>query len=164
MNTVQLEHFDGLGLLSGVWRTSAKIAGGWDAHRDSEHLYFMLDGVIYVVREDPDDGYRSHCRDILIDDTHMPVNVWHPPEEVFCSFIEDTKQSADPSWWEEWYRDGGCQLVEMVSTKTKKVVLRFGTDNVEDYYPVFVASFKPEAMGINERNADLFGMGESNGE
>jgi len=157
--TIDLSHFDGLGLLSGVWFTTARLdSSDWE---DSQCVYFMLDGVIYIVREDPNDGYRSTCRDVLIDNTHLPVNIWQPPEEVMCKYIEDKKDSLVPEEYRDDQYDYGVELVEIVSVKTKKIVLMFGTDHVEDYYPAYVANFTPENMGINEKHANLFGVGEN---
>ena len=158
--TVSLEHFQGEGLLLGVWFTEAKID---DSDYDlSSCVYFMLDGIIYVVRENPDDGYRSHLRDVVVNNSLMPVNVWSPPEPVFCTYIEKWEDSVTTDVTDDdYYRQEELALVEVVSTKTKKLVLTFGTSNTNDYYPSFVGVFHPENMGINERHADLFGIGES---
>lgn len=157
--TVELEHFKGLGLLSGVWFTEADIDEDQYNYRHSlsSHVYFMLDAVIYVARENPDDGYRSTCRDVLIDNTHMPVNIWLPPEEVFCNYLENERDQLGEDDKDNYRM---CDLVEMISVQTKKLVLTFGTTNTNDYYPSFVAHFQPENMGINERHANLFGLGE----
>lgn len=158
MKSVDLSSFDGLGLLSGVWFTDCPVE---DSHYGTaQRMYFMLDGVIYAATEDPDDGYRSTCRDVLIDDTHMPVNIWQPPEEVMCKYIEKRKDSMVPDEWQDTQfpqHAHGMEVVEIVSVKTKKIVLMFGTDHVEDYYPAYIANFTPENMGINEHLANLFG-------
>jgi len=40
-------------------------------------------------------------------------------------------------------------VLELVDAVTGRVVLEVGTDNVDDYYPGFVASFHPENMATN---------------
>ena len=94
-----------------------------------------LDGVIYVAVEDPNDGYRSMMKDLVIDNEAMMKNVFVGCD-VICRHIEKS----------DWDED---DILELVDVKTEKVVLRVGTANCNDYYPYFVAEFDPTAMAAN---------------
>ena len=149
------------GLLSGVWFNTYQFTDDDHLFRFSDacqHMYFMLNGVIYRVSEDPDDGYRSHLDDIVICDL-MPLNIWQPGERVYCAHV-----TRDSGRWhnlgetkeEDYaYRNDRCDIVEVWSSETEKVVLEFGTDMVDDYYPTFVGRFNPEHMSLNNPKADM---------
>lgn len=103
---------------------------------DSQTCRFRLDGVVYAAVEDPSDGYRSSMRELTIVPDAVLVNVF-TPIQVLCS--HRTK-----------YAYGGeADVLEFIDVKTAKVVLEVGTDNTDDYYPSFVASFTPENMASN---------------
>lgn len=44
---------------------------------------------------------------------------------------------------------GACDILQLVDVVTGQVVLEVGTDNTDDYYPSFVADFRPQAMAVN---------------
>ena len=155
---LNLESFHNrLGLLSGVWFTEAEADPPDPVWKDQpvQYMYFMLDGYIYRVQEDPDDGYRSHLEDIIVVD-QMPLNVWQPGEEVMGSHAQKQKELVGYNPKKD-YMTESCNIVQLISTATAKVVLEFGTDHCNDYYPTFVARFYPRSMGINERQAILLG-------
>lgn len=159
--SLSLEHFDNRpGLLSGVWFTEQDMDPQREYWKDQvvNMLYFMLDGIIYRVQEDPDDGYRSHLRNIIVVD-QMPLNVWQPAEEVWLHYRHHNSDRVAIEWdsVRNTYRDDRCNIVEFVSRETGECVLEFGTDDSEDYYPAFVASFHPEAMSINNPIANMLG-------
>jgi hypothetical protein len=147
-----------LGLLSGVWFTEAEADPPDSLWKDQpvDYMYFMLDGYVYRVQEDPDDGYRSHLEDIIVVD-QMPLNVWQPAEEVMGHHAQKQSELIDHTFDPESYYEDRCNIVQLISTTTAKPVLEFGTDYSDDYYPSFVARFYPLKMGINERQAILLG-------
>ncbi len=101
---------------------------------DCQVMRFRLDGKVYTAIEDPDDGYRSHCSKIAVSFEEM-ANVF-PPVRVLV-------RAKERSQWCE------CDIVEMIDVVTTKTVVEVGTDNTDDYYPSFVASFHPENMVTN---------------
>lgn len=156
---LRLDHFHNrMGLLSGVWFTEAEADPPDSLWKEQpvDYMYFMLDGVIYRVQEDPDDGYRSHLEDIIVVD-QMPLNVWQPAEEVIGHHAQKQSELIDHRFDPEGYYEDRCDIVQLISTTTAKPVLEFGTDFSDDYYPSFVARFYPQKMGINERQAILLG-------
>lgn len=146
-----------MGLLSGVWfdERTPEPRHGW-TYDPATYMYFMVDGVIYCVQEDPDDGYRSHLKDIVVVN-QMPLNVWQPAEEVMGHHAQKNSELIDHNFDPTRYYEDRCEIVQLISTATAKPVLEFGTDYSDDYYPSFVARFYPNKMGINERQAILLG-------
>lgn len=108
-----------------------------DQYEDCSVCRFRLNGIVYTAIEDPEDGYRSCMASLDVSDAEM-TNVF-PPVEVLGK--HRTK------------REFGCvdDVLELVDTVTGKVVLEVGTDNTDDYYPSFVASFHPENMAVNSK-------------
>lgn len=95
---------------------------------------FMLDGVTYCAVEDPDDGYRSYCRDIYVDNT--PPRFRIPDTKVIGSMKED----------DQWGRN---DILVLRDVKTGEVVLEVGTAAYTDYYPAYVAEWHPENLSCN---------------
>jgi hypothetical protein len=95
---------------------------------------FMLDGVVYVAMEDPEDGYRSSMRELTI--TTSPIKNAFGPILVTGRMQPDSKFEKN-------------NVLELIDAATDKVVLSVGTANTDDYYPRFVSDFQPEHMAIN---------------
>lgn len=104
-------------------------------NEDAQHCTFVLDDVTYTAIEDPSDGYRSSLNYLI---KHGECSNLFP---VRC-FVH-VREAQDS----EEYRH--LAIVELVDIFTREVVLAFGTDNTDDYYPSFVAVFKPENMACN---------------
>lgn len=102
---------------------------------DATVLRFRLDGVVYVATEDPDDGYRSGLRDLVIGAGDM-TNTFTPCRVIGRHRTEGRYSGVD-------------DVLELIDAVTGKTVLEVGTDNVDDYYPGFVACFMPENMAAN---------------
>ncbi len=106
---------------------------------DASGIAFFLDGTVYLVIENPDDGYRSHMGVIFsakasayelgISD-YENIN-----RQVVCRHIEKDK-------------DYNCDILEVIDVKTGHLWLRVGTQNTDDYYPWFLTEWNampPEA-------------------
>ncbi|POO54367.1 hypothetical protein CPJ18_02395 [Agrobacterium rosae] len=107
-----------------------------DGYEDSSVCRFRLDGVVYIAIEDPDDGYRSSMRNLTVANDATMKNVF-PSVEVLGRH-RTTGEYGETD-----------DVLELIDTITGKVVLEVGTDNSDDYYPSFVASFHPENMSTN---------------
>ncbi len=132
---MELKDFTGAKVLDAVDFLVEKTVNYCDETEDCQVCRFRLDGVIYVAVEDPNDGYRSMMKDLVIDNEAMMKNVFVGCD-VICRHIEKS----------DWDED---DILELVDVKTEKVVLRVGTANCNDYYPYFVAEFDPTAMAAN---------------
>lgn len=107
-----------------------------DEYESCEVCRFRLNGTVYLAVEDPEDGYRSCMRELVVDNNAELSNVF-PMVEVVG--VHRTK-----------YEYGGTSdILELIDAHTGKVVLEVGTENTDDYYPSFVASFHPENMILN---------------
>ncbi len=127
--SVALESLVGEHVLMGVDSEQIRPDG---AYEDATALRFVLDGLIYVVTEDPSDGYRSCLGSVEIVEG-PPVKNMFPPCRVLASMATG---SSD-------------EVLELRDVTTGKVVLQVGTDNSDNYYPSFVGNFTPEHMAVN---------------
>lgn len=98
-------------------------------------MSFRLDGVVYVALEDPDDGYRSYLRRLIV--CEQPMKNVSPPCDVVGVYAEGMD-------------DRVSDIVNFIDVVTGQVVLGVGTDNTDDYYPYCVMYWKPENMAINK--------------
>ncbi len=114
---------------------SIERAEKWDEYyidEDCQVCRFRLDGVVYMAVEDPEDGYRSCMRELFIDESAVMKNTF-PPVEVVATHINEMSdyEAADILRIVSMAKDGG-------------IILEVGTGNTGDYYPFFVADFRPE--------------------
>ncbi len=140
----ELKDLVGLHMLDAVDFEHITVKWGEDDEygEDANVCRFRLDGTIWMAVEDPNDGYRSSMREItkLRANTKVKlVNVF-PPVQVLAVYHERRRYEA-------------CDILELRETATGKLVLTVGTENTDDYYPSFVASFEPENMPANAEAA-----------
>lgn len=132
---MELRELVGLHELSGVDHLyGVGVEREYGGTEYADVLRFTLDGVTYVAREDPDDGYRSMLRDITISD-EPTVNQFSPVQVLAV-------------WRDRWggLRVDRADVLELL-TMTGECVLAVGTEHSDDYYPSFVAAFHLEALG-----------------
>lgn len=136
MNSIELNTLVGEHILTGVDHEQVRIvdAGGYD-YEDATMLRFVLDGQIYVATEDPNDGYRSSLRSLLIVDGPPVANMFAPVRV----FVREAGSDR------EYVND----YLEFIDANNGKTILEVGTDNADDYYPSFVGRFWPERMAVN---------------
>ena len=125
---VGLNSFLGKHYLSGVEYTTVEDEDGFQY----EAFKFCLDGTTYIVSKDPSDGYRSRCREIIISKT--PCSMYFPPHDVVGLYDDDDME----------------EVIKFVDIYTGKTVMRFGTENSNDYYPYCVMEWLPENLSTNE--------------
>jgi hypothetical protein len=121
--------------LDGVDFYSEEIES-YGPYEDSEVCRFRLDGTVYAAVEDPDDGYRSHLRELKVLESNEMDNTF-PAIEVVGRHRTDGGK---------WRND---DVLELIDVNTGQVVLEIGTENYDDWYPYFVANFDPKAMVTN---------------
>lgn len=110
---------------------------------DCQVMRFRLNGKVYVAVEDPDDGYRSHMNDITVSEDATMKNAFEP-----VSVIGRHREKGIYGYVDD--------VLELIDVVTGQIVLEVGTENTNDYYPYFVASFHPEAM---MHNAEVIAAG-----
>ncbi|MFT4064348.1 hypothetical protein [Paraburkholderia sp.] len=97
---------------------------------------FILDGKCYTAMENPEDGYRSSMRELVVTKGASISNRFKGVKVVGQRRSEDQYQKHS--------------VIELVDAVTDKVVIEFGTANTDEYYPYFVSGFHPENMVLNE--------------
>lgn len=133
---IDFEELIGLHDLDAVDFSNEKVLRWGSEYEDAQVCRFRLDGNVYVAIEDPEDGYRSSMKQLFIQDEATMTNAF-PPIYVMARHRTKGRYSGEDD------------VLELVDTVTGNVVLEVGTDNIDDYYPGFVASFHPENMATN---------------
>jgi hypothetical protein len=132
---MELKDFVGLHKLSGVDTSSESVKEEWgDSFQDCQVINFILDWKTYAAIEDPQDGYRSSMREIKL--SKVVVKNKFPATKVMGIMRGKTNYNEH-------------DIIDFYDVKTGKIVLSIGTEDVDDYYPMFVAFFDPTAMSIN---------------
>jgi hypothetical protein len=123
----ELKDLAGESVLDAVDMLNEGIPSEWgDQLEDSQVCRFRLNGTVFAAIEDPDDGYRSSMRDLRVLPNAKMANAF-PPVRVLG--IHKAK---------------GRDIVQFYAVANGKLVLEVGTQDLDDYYPSFVASFHPE--------------------
>lgn len=123
---------EGTHFLSGVERVTVQTEWGDMANG----LRFTIDGKSYECYEDKEDGYRSTGH-ILETDKQCKYNF--PPQPVNIEWFDECDEYTS---YKTWY-------LVMKDPSTDLVVLRVGTSDYNDYYPMAILDFTPENMKIN---------------
>lgn len=105
---------------------------------DSSSSQFKVDGLVFKVLEDPDDGYRSHLGAIEYGDQSTSIFFRSPIARVRVEVFTELTDSR--VGWD----DGHCEGYRLVDIDDDHVWLRFGTDNADDYYPCFIFVHHPK--------------------
>jgi hypothetical protein len=136
--SVAMESLVGSHTLSGVDEEVVKTESWYKGeYEDCNALRFTLDGVTYMAIEDPDDGYRSSMRGLVVSKT--PTKFTFTPIPVVVS-------ARDKGGYED---KDSAEVLEIRDARNGLVILEAGTENTNDYYPYFVGNWKPENMEEN---------------
>ena len=134
---MELTDLVGYHRLSGVDMLNESIKSTWGVrYDDCQVINFILDGITYSAIEDPNDGYRSSMDEIRMD-SGIVSNTF-PEQEVLCMHVTKGKYSGEDD------------ILEFRNVNTGAVIMRIGTENVDDWYPGFVCDWNPEEMDINK--------------
>lgn len=127
----KLKEFTGIHILTGCqYGTMPKKD---DQESDPNTLDFILDGRVFSVVENPDDGYRSMMDEIIENRLGVQIKNTFVPCEVAGVF-----------------RKGDVEIIDFYDTTTGRIVMSIGTEKTDVYYPCFVGVFHPENMAINK--------------
>jgi len=137
--SIDLKSLVGKHFLSGVDESNVKIKQYNDEFEDCQCINFVLDGTTYTAVEDPEDGYRSTLKEVFASKEKVTNNFY--PVEVLIIHRDSNRISS------HFLSD--CDILEFIDTKNGKCVLEIGTDNYDNYYPQFVASWTPENLSAN---------------
>ena len=98
---------------------------------DEAERTFMVDGVVFLVREDPSDGYRSYM-DTVTYDLSESIFFREPVATVVIEEYDGTNED------DEGWNSTTCKGFRLVDSNDGHVWLQFGTNNYDDYYPCFI--------------------------
>ena len=102
---------------------------------DAQGFRFILDGVTYEALEDPSDGYRSYLKELDI--SNEKVSYTFPAQKVFGNMKDNSSYALN-------------DVIQFKNVDTQEIVLEFGTDNHDDWYPSCVLGWYPENLPINK--------------
>lgn len=126
----------GYGLLSGVDLCEGKYMDFWDeTYETTNAVRFKLNGVTYKAIENPDDGYRSYCEELVV--SEEKIKNAFPPQKVEVRIYPSIDGSMD-------------EILQFIDFYTRKVVLEVGTDRSCSYYPFCHFKWYPENLTINQ--------------
>jgi len=100
---------------------------------DSGDNTFKIDGIVFKVLENASDGYRSYMGAINYTDKHTSIFFGSPVARVIIE-VYNTNEGYGVV-------NHGYRLVDV---DDGHVWLTFGTDNHDDYYPMFIFRHSPK--------------------
>lgn len=112
-----------------------KLSGICYHIRDDEDdggIAFILDGVTYYIGTDPNDGYRSMCTEMIIDN-NIKVDYKFPSQDVIVTTLDE---------------DDGLYLLILNST-SGATILKVGTNYSDSYYPSAIIEYYPDNLPVN---------------
>lgn len=137
---MDLKDLVGIHSLTGIKRGRGLYLENFCGYKEeTEFVAFRLDGVTYLAIENPDDGYRSYCEDLVVDNSIELTEI--PRTDVICVMKPDG-----------YYEKKDILLV--LDERTLSCVLEVGTANTDDYYPYCVMSWHPENLYINRKRSE----------
>lgn len=115
------------------------LGGVYDYHgADTGDSTFKIDGIVFKVLEDPDDGYRSYLGTIDYTNKHSSLFFY---ESIARVKIETYDNKADYNGLGQ--KNHGYKLVDVYDGH---IWLQFGTQNYDDYYPMFIFRHFPKKL------------------
>ena len=132
----ELKDLIGEHILTGVDFDAEQVWEEWgDEYQTCQVMRFCLDGKVYSAIEDPQDGYRSCMRDLIVNDAAMS-NTFEPVGVIGVHRTDGGLSEID-------------NVLELIDITTGGLVIEVGTTNTDDYYPCYLAVFRPENMKLN---------------
>lgn len=135
---MELKELCGKHILQGVDRYQFEREVYWGGTETVNAIRFRLDGITYLAVEDPSDGYRSYCEELIAVDDLPRYMI--PDTEVVCSMMPD-----DVGIWSE-----SKDILVITDAMTGLSVLEVGTGNVGDWYPYCHFEYHPENLMCNQ--------------
>lgn len=127
---MELKDLCGKHILSGIETGVVKQDG-----EQCNYIKFCLDGVCYLAVEDPSDGWRSYCQELII--TSEPCKIKIPNVEVIGTMNYDEFNERDDD------------VLTLIDAITGKEVLSVGTLSFDDWYPCCLMEWTPENLSCN---------------
>lgn len=128
---MELQDLVGLHDLSGIEIGKMVLKAVYYGEQRCNFVKFTIDGVHYLAVEDPDDGYRSFCRDLTTSDEAPRFSF--PPKAVKC-YMECS--------------DDCCHndILIVENRVTGETILEIGTEDIDEDCPCFHLVCNPKGI------------------
>jgi len=139
-----------MGILSGI-KADIDIPMSFGEHADA--ILLQIDGIRYVIYNDPEDGWRSTGRLYQVDDSlnyiinekyikKLKTETLYPiPDEKVIVKYSDVTLNNHSGFSTEYY--------EFFNADTNQLILKIGTDDYDDWYPCCIFQYNPENLSCN---------------
>lgn len=104
----------------------------------AESQAFKVDGVVFEVLEDPEDGYRS-CLGGVLARSEKGYNFYKKP----FATVRLEKFEYEPEG-KDRYEEDRAHGYRLIDANDGHVWLTFGTKWYNDYYPLFIFDYEPK--------------------
>ena len=105
---------------------------------------FNVDGIVFEVLEDSDDGYRSSLGGVILAKGNDEVFFRTPIARVKLHEFNEGDRSIRSEDNDSQWRDGGCEGYQLIDVEDGHIWLEFGTDMYDGYYPCFYFQYNPK--------------------
>jgi len=149
---------DGLHVLSGI-KTDIEISMHWGDEQTTATI-ILMDGIRYVMYDDPEDGWRSSGRLYQVNDEleeYLDKKSVKKLQEETLYPIPDEKVKVQYREEHKGY-DNDNEYYEFCNAETGELILRIGTENYNDWYPCAVFSYNPENLSCNKAGNSLLSV------
>lgn len=136
---MELRNLVGIHIMTGIETGTVKRKSWWSGEDNCNYVKFKLDGATYMAVEDPDDGYRSCCRELEIVDEECRTSL--PNILVECKMRGN--------FYNDIWGTETNDILEFYDVGNNQMFMAVGTGNTNDYYPYFVFEYMPEALSCN---------------
>lgn len=119
-------------IFQGIEISNKKHIGMYGDEEDVGVIKFMLDGITFEAMEDPDDGYRSYCSDIVI--SNEKPKYTFPDNRILCKMKPNDDYEHD--------------VLMGINPNTGCVIFEIGTLYIDDYYPWLPFCISPRKSPI----------------
>lgn len=128
---MELKDLCGEHILRGIETGTLVKRDSWGSE-ECQYVKFELDDCAYVAVENPSDGYRSYCEELVKEIT--PCKIKLPNIHVEASMESGNNNN----------------VLVLTDCNTNLIVLKVGTKDYDDYYPYCVMEWYPENLSCNK--------------
>lgn len=136
---ISIRDITGNFLLTGVGFNAIPNNEEFREFNECNTITIILDDIPFTFVEDPQDGYRSTLDKVFVGGD---VQTKFEPIEVCFEYRETSEYHSESDLIYGFDKNiEGC--------KNQDACLIIGTDNTDDYYPFYVATWNPENLYVN---------------
>lgn len=144
----------------GIAQKISTVKNHFDESEEVDITYIKFDDGYVILKEDPEDGYRSHGELNFSKECPegLTFNLDHHPKVIYRDFDTNRLSEDEPRYGGTW--DGMLLRV----AENEDIFGWFGTDNSDDWYPCYQCelniSFMNELLYKNTPLYKILNQGE----